>query len=69
MNDNIGFKCLHYSVVESAGVVEVTVVRKNTDSDIAFGIRTVDNTAKDGAEYERLDKIVSSFGNETEKTF
>jgi hypothetical protein len=28
-NDKIGFKCLHYSVTESSGFVEVTVVKKN----------------------------------------
>jgi len=27
-NDMIGFKCLHYSVTESSGYVEVTVVKK-----------------------------------------
>jgi len=47
LNDTIGFKCLHYSVTESAGTVEITVVKKNDDQDVSFGIRTVDNTAKD----------------------
>ena len=37
----IGFKCLHYSVTESAGYVEVTVVNKNENQEVAFGIRTV----------------------------
>lgn len=67
----IGFKCVHYSVTESAGSVEVTVVKKDTaeDHDVSFGIRTVDNTAKDGSEYNALNKVVSTMGKEKEKTF
>lgn len=68
-NETIGFKCLHYSVVESAGHVEVTVVKKVEDQDISFGIRTVDNSAKEGAEYESLNKVVTSMGKDKEKTF
>lgn len=45
-NDLIGFKCLHYSVTESSGYVEITVVKKNQNSDINFGARTVQGTAK-----------------------
>ena len=28
MNDLVGFKCLHYSVTESNGHVEITIVKK-----------------------------------------
>lgn len=28
-NENLGFKCLHYSVTESNGSVEITIVKKN----------------------------------------
>lgn len=66
----IGFKCLHYSVTESAGYVEVTVVKKNGVKEVQFGIRTVENTAKEGSEYEALNTIVSDMGNdEKERTF
>jgi len=58
----IGFKCLHYSVTESAGYVEVTVVNKNESQDIAFGIRTVADTAKEGSEYEVLNKVITNMG-------
>ena len=64
----IGFKCLHYSVTESAGYVEVTVVKK-TDQEFSFGIRTVEDTAKEGSEYDRLNKIVDMTKNDKEKTF
>ena len=37
---------------------------------MSFGIRTVANTAKDGSEYEGLNKVVPSMGKgEKEKTF
>ena len=60
LNDTIGFKCTHYSVTESSGTVEVTVVKKNENQDVSFGIRTVSNTAKDGSEFEGINKVVAS---------
>ena len=70
LNDTIGFKCLHYSVTESSGTVDVTVIKKKADDDVSFGIRTVANTAKEGSEYESLNKVIPSMGKgETEKTF
>jgi len=27
-NELVGFKCLHYSVTESSGFVEVTIIKK-----------------------------------------
>jgi hypothetical protein len=29
VNELVGFKCLHYSVTESNGFVEITIVKKN----------------------------------------
>ena len=29
-NEHIGFKCLHYSVTESNGSVEIVILKKNT---------------------------------------
>ena len=69
VNDLIGFKCLHYSVTESAGTVDITVIKKKDDQDVSFGIRTVENTAKEGSEYEGLNTVVVTMGKETEKTF
>jgi len=42
----VGFKCLHYSVTESNGTVEVIIVKKKRAADYTFGIRTVEDTAK-----------------------
>jgi len=45
------------------------VVKKNDDQDVSFGIRTVDNTAKEGSEFEGLNKVVPTMIGEKEKTF
>jgi hypothetical protein len=67
-NELIGFKCLHYSVTESSGFVEVTIVKKTVNQDITFGLRTVDGTAKAGTEFGHLEEIISMKKRETEKT-
>jgi len=54
----IRFKCLHYSVAESSGIVEIMVQKKNPNEEFSFGIRTVEDTAKPGSEYEHKDKII-----------
>jgi hypothetical protein len=58
-NEQFGFKCLHYSVTESSGFVEVTVVKKMVNADVTFGIRTVDATAKAPADYTHYEEIVT----------
>jgi len=50
-NPLLGFKCLHYSVVESTGVVELVVVKKAPNKEFRFGIRTVEDSAKAGTEF------------------
>ena len=50
-NEMLGFKCLHYSVVESTGSVELTVVKKVPNKEFRFGIRTVEDSAKAGTEF------------------
>jgi len=49
-NENIGFKCLHYSVTESNGTVDVTIVKKKR-GEFTFGVRTIDDTAVKGKDY------------------
>lgn len=51
-NELIGFKCLHYSVTESSGTIDITVLKRVQNQEISFGIRTRDDTAKNGQEYE-----------------
>lgn len=39
-NDHVGFKCLHYSVTESNGSVDITIIKKIQTGEITFGVRT-----------------------------
>jgi hypothetical protein len=50
-NDILGFKCLHYSVTESTGHVEVTVVKKVPGQEVTFGVRTIDDSATHPKDY------------------
>ena len=62
-NKDYGFKCLHYSVTESAGHVEIEVVRKNPLAPEEIGVRTVDDTAKEGKDYNAINELVKFPGN------
>ena len=66
-NDIVGFKCLHYSVTESNGHVEVTIVKKNPGMEIHFGVRTVSDTATSPKDYQHMDQIITMQKRETEK--
>jgi len=50
-NELVGFKCLHYSVTESSGFVEVTVIKKVLNQALVFGIRTVVGSAIKNKDY------------------
>ena len=63
-NDNVGFKCLHYSVTESNGSVEVTIVKKRKGGEYTFGIRTKDMTATAPKDYNTEDKIITMKAND-----
>ena len=68
-NENIGFKCLHYSVTKTNGAVEVTVVKKNKAAEYTFGVRTKDMTATTPQYYINDDKIITMKANEQEYKF
>jgi len=51
LNPDIGFKCLHYSVSESSGFIEINIDRKNPNADIDFYVRTIEETALAGVNY------------------
>jgi hypothetical protein len=53
-NPEFGFKCLHYSVTESAGHVEITIKRKRIDAGDTVGVRTEDGTAKSPKDYTAI---------------
>lgn len=52
-NPEIGFKCLHYSVTESSGFVEIIIVKKVSE-EMVFWVRTLDDTAKAPEDYESI---------------
>ena len=56
-NPTVSFKCLQYCVVESAGHVEITIVKKE-NFDLQFGYRTVDGTAISGPDYKEVSEFV-----------
>lgn len=63
LNPQIGFRCLHYSVTESAGLVRLVIQKKNPEEQIEFGVRTVNGTANAGVgddpgDYEAVDEVV-----------
>ena len=57
-NDMVGFKCLHYSVTESNGHVEVTIIKKVPGREILVGVRTRDDTAVAPKDYHAIDKQI-----------
>jgi len=65
-NDQIGFKCLHYSVTESNGHVEITIVKK-LQSDLSVGVRTVADSATYPKDYTHFDEIIPFRKRDTEQ--
>lgn len=59
---------MHYSVTESAGTLIVTIVKKKANMDCTVGVRTVDETAKAGKEFDAMDEPISFTKKESEKT-
>lgn len=57
VNEFVGFSCIHYSVTESSGHVELTIVKKKQNEEITFGVRTVDDTAVKEKDYSAYDQV------------
>lgn len=53
-NAKLGFKCMHYSVTESSGFVEIIIVKKVSE-DMVFWVQTRDGTASAPEDYEQLE--------------
>lgn len=66
-NDLVGFKCLHYSVTESNGHVEVVIVKKLLNQELVVGVRTRDDTAVSPKDYQSIDFEVKFEKREQEK--
>lgn len=58
VNDNIGFKCLHYSVTESNGTVDIAILKKDNLKEFTFGIRTIEGSATAGKDYDSYDELI-----------
>ena len=56
-NPRIGFKSLHYTVIENVGSFTVTICKKVKD-EITVGIRTVDGSAKGGDDYLPIYEVI-----------
>jgi hypothetical protein len=54
-NPNIGFKCMHYSVTESNGTVDIWVQKHQTQNDMIIGYRTVPDTAIHPKDYTHVE--------------
>jgi len=65
-NDIIGFKCLNYSVTESNGSVEITIIKKTQNMDYTFGYRTVDDSAKHPKDYAKMEEVITMKKRDTE---
>ena len=55
----VKFKCLHYSVTESNGTVDITVIKNNPNSEYTFGYRTVDDSATAPKDFTHIDQVVT----------
>ena len=66
-NELIAFKCLHYSVTESAGYISISILKKSPNTDFTFGVRTKEGTAKPGKDFEVIEEVVTMKKRETEK--
>ena len=65
MNLMIGFKSTMYSVTESSGFIEITIAKK-VNEEMAFRIKTIDDTATAPDDYEAVDEILTMQKNEKE---
>lgn len=63
LNPYIGFQCLHYSILEGAGSIEILICNKTKDI-IEVGVRTVDDTAKAPDDYHHKDEVLVFKKNE-----
>jgi len=61
MSPLVGFKCLHYHVSEGIGKINVKFINK-IGTEMEIGIRTIDDTANAGSDYEGFDKKIE-FGD------
>ena len=57
-NELVYFKCLHYSVTESNGHVEITIQKRKMNHEVIVGVRTRDDTAVAPKDYGSMDEVI-----------
>lgn len=67
-NDNFGFNCLHYSVSEASGSLQIMVLNKKGTAG-AVRVVTIDAEAKAGDNYEKVDEVLEFKEGERHKFF
>ena len=67
LNPYVGFKCLHYSVTEGAGFLEIIIYKKTNDA-LEIGVRTLDDTACAPDDYHTVDETLVFEKDEMEKS-
>ena len=65
-NESFGFKCLHYSVSEASGHIQIMILNKKGVS-TAVHAKTIDAEAKAGDDFEEYNDVVRFKHGETSK--
>jgi len=60
------FKCLHYSVTESSGTVEITILNKR-QQEMTIGVRTIEDTATSPKYFTMFEQEIYFQPRDTEK--
>ena len=65
----VGFKSIHYSVMESAKKVDISIIRNAEcpKEDYTFNVHTKDDDATAGEDYTAIDELVTLKAGENEK--
>ena len=64
----VGFKCLHYSVSEAIGTLQIQVIKKIEGEPITVGVRTKNGTAVAGEDFTSVDEELVFAANEQVKS-
>lgn len=59
-NPEVGFSCLHYSVSESSGFIEIQISKKNNNDEFTYGVRTIPDSATKDINYDHYENIFST---------
>ena len=57
-NDDFGFNCLHYSVSEASGSLQVMIINKKKIA-ARVRVKTIDAEAKAGHDFEACDQVIA----------